>query len=248
MSFYESKGKDLAREKGGIDKERVMQDAAFRRTRENMAEFGGSAVVGKALRTGLAAVKRFGNYTLVARIVKAMKGVNSNGQGQRGKRDFAVTASPDALLGFEFNPTTVLGSMFSAGYTLAPNAARNEVVLTVPNFDTDAFVHAPAGATHFRLVCAVATLSNYAYSNATGKYEPTNEAENGLGAVQMSGELALGGMVGATTTLTVQVPGVSTLPATVALVACVGIEYVQQLNNQYYLLASGTAMRIAGVF
>ena len=56
MSFYTSGGEYLARTAGGPTKERIATGANFVRTRENNAEFGGSAKVGKAFRTALSSV------------------------------------------------------------------------------------------------------------------------------------------------------------------------------------------------
>jgi hypothetical protein len=248
VTFYERGGKDLAREKSELSRERLMNDPAFERTRENMSEFGGSATVGKALRVGLAAVvHRFGDMTFIGRLVRLMKRLNAQGTGPRGERSFNPAMNGSLLTGFEFSKKTVLSSVFNAPFGLQTNTDRNEAVLTVPDFDTDAYTTAPAGATHFRLVCAVASLSDYVFDNGAHKFEPTDEAENSLGAVQYSTEIPLGGMAGAVTTLTAALPGAPVLPATVALVACVGIEYLQELNGQFYILASGNAMRIAAV-
>jgi hypothetical protein len=40
VSFYKSKDGYLAREKGGVDGDRIKNDPAFQRTRENGSEFG----------------------------------------------------------------------------------------------------------------------------------------------------------------------------------------------------------------
>src|SRR5690554_250220 len=50
LSFYKSKDGYLAREKGGVDGERIKNDPAFVRTRENGSEFGLAATAGKTLR------------------------------------------------------------------------------------------------------------------------------------------------------------------------------------------------------
>ena len=46
LSFYKSKDGYLAREKGGVDGERIKNDPAFARTRENGSEFGLAATAG----------------------------------------------------------------------------------------------------------------------------------------------------------------------------------------------------------
>ena len=50
LSFYKTKDGHLARMKGGVDAERIKNDPAFERTRENGAEFGRSGKAGKLLR------------------------------------------------------------------------------------------------------------------------------------------------------------------------------------------------------
>ena len=56
LSFYEGDGKNLVKMSNGPEKERIMTDPAYKRTRENMQEFGGAATVGKAFRMCFAEV------------------------------------------------------------------------------------------------------------------------------------------------------------------------------------------------
>ena len=53
ITFYKTKDGHLAREKGGIDANRIKNDPAFQRTRENGSEFGRAGTAGKTLRTAL---------------------------------------------------------------------------------------------------------------------------------------------------------------------------------------------------
>lgn len=50
VNFYSSKDGDLAREKGGVSKDKIRNDPAFARTRENGMEFGTAGSTGKVLR------------------------------------------------------------------------------------------------------------------------------------------------------------------------------------------------------
>ncbi len=50
LSFYKTKDGHLAREKGGVEGDRIKNDPAYARTRENNAEFGSSATSGKLMR------------------------------------------------------------------------------------------------------------------------------------------------------------------------------------------------------
>lgn len=56
ISFYKSKDGYLAREKGGVDGQRIASDPAFQRTRENGKEFGNAGRNGKVLRNALRVV------------------------------------------------------------------------------------------------------------------------------------------------------------------------------------------------
>ncbi len=53
ITFYKTQDGHLACEKGGIDSERIANDPAFQRTRENGEEFGRVGKAGKLLRTAL---------------------------------------------------------------------------------------------------------------------------------------------------------------------------------------------------
>ena len=57
ITFYKSKDGYLAREKGGVSADRIKNDPAFQRTRENGAEFGRAGKAGKFPKTG---IQRFG--------------------------------------------------------------------------------------------------------------------------------------------------------------------------------------------
>jgi hypothetical protein len=51
ITFYKSQDGYLAREKGGIEADRIANDPNFQRTRENGAEFGAAGKAGRLLRT-----------------------------------------------------------------------------------------------------------------------------------------------------------------------------------------------------
>ena len=231
MTFYQSNGSDLVKETNTITKDMILKNPAFQRTRENMSEFGGSATCGKALRTGLASVIRTmkGRF-ITGRITKLMKQVNLNGNGSRGQRDFDFVANSTLITGFEFSTVTPLGAIFNAPFTYGSTAARNEATLIIPDFDTVNYLTIPQGATHFRFVNTIAVLSNYVYNGVTGKYEPADPLLNTINDTQYSAFIALGGMVGSTTTLQSVLPGSPLMTATASLVGCIGIEFYQQVN------------------
>lgn len=249
LTFYERNGKSIVRTTGGNTKERIKTDPAFRRTRENMSEFGASATIGKSFRVGFSSIiKTMSGSIIVGRIVQMLKRVNTVGTGLRGQRSFNFSANKELLEGFEFNSSKPLSTIFYAPFE-APtvDANRSEVTWVVPDFNTSNFIKAPLGATHFKLVLNVTVLSDYVYSSSLGRYTPTNETENETNGVAFSNEIALGGVVGNDTTLVVDLGFGAPLPLSVAVVCAVGIIFYQQINTEFYELSSDNAMQIVSV-
>src|SRR5699024_7074115 len=58
ISFYKTSDGFLARQKGGIDGDRIANDPAFQRTRENGAEFGRAGKGGKLIRNAIRVLLR----------------------------------------------------------------------------------------------------------------------------------------------------------------------------------------------
>lgn len=55
MTFYKSQDGALVREKGGVSADKIANDPAFQRTRENGEEFGAAGIAGKVLRDAVRA-------------------------------------------------------------------------------------------------------------------------------------------------------------------------------------------------
>ena len=249
LTFYENSGESLIRTTGGVDKSRIERDPAFKRTRENMSEFGGSAKVGKALRQGFAdIIKTMSDNRVVGRITGLMKRINTVGPGVRGQRAFEILNNRIVLEGFEFNRLDPLDAIFYAPNS-SPTLDANRSIATwvVPDFNTANYINPPEGATHFKLVLVTTVLSDYVYSTLLRSYEPVDEAENETNGIAFSTEIPLQGMVGADTTLTVDLGFAAPLPATVGVISAIGIIFYQEINAAFYELASNNAMRIDSV-
>jgi len=247
LSFYEKDGADLVREKGGVEKSRIMHDPSFKRTRENMNEFGGSATVGKALRLGLLSMQKlYGGRNLVGKITQRMKQINAKGNGARGKRSFEIVANKYSLIGLEFNKNN-FDSLFLALYTVETNNEKNQVTIKLPVFNTSDYIHAPSGATHFRFACAISVLSDYLFDDEMNKYEPVNPEINTLNSNAETDEIELGGNTANEINLQCNLPGNPVLDGTSALIVCVGIEFMQKIGADFYSLKSDNALKIKDV-
>ncbi len=154
ITFYQQEGENFSRETNGPSKEKIATDPAFKRTRENNQEFAGYAVAGKALRQGLQAyLDVMSDSRVTSALMKQFRTmINRSTSGVRGQRPINVVTFKDLLVGFDFNRFTLFNSVFMAPYTLVTNAGRTNATLTVPDFNIANSIHAPQGATHFKII------------------------------------------------------------------------------------------------
>lgn len=158
LSFY--KGADGAyyvRSKGGISKNRIKKDPAFKRTRENGAEFGHVATSGKQFRRAiqnlLFDVK---DRTRVPRMMQTLTLVkNQDSTSNRGERKISIgmqTPEGKALFNqFDFNQNAALDSVMQINYALDTGAGE----LTIPDFKPAYNLSLPEGATDVALSAAL---------------------------------------------------------------------------------------------
>ena len=153
LSFYKTKDGHLAREKGGVDGDRIANDPAYVRTRENNKEFGSSATSGKLLRDALRRMMmRASDGRVTSRLTKVMSEIkNLDATSVRGQRNVGVAiALPEAkerLNGFNFNIKSILGSILYKEFTLDPLTGAISILGLIPIND----IAFPAGATHVTL-------------------------------------------------------------------------------------------------
>jgi hypothetical protein len=247
LTFYQKDGESFVKTKGGVSRDRILNDPNYKRTRENMQEFSGCAKAGKALREAFATVvKLMGDSYISSRLTGVMKKINKNGTGLRGERTIDIVSNKEQLIGFEFNPKDPFSSKFYAPYD-APvlGASRNDVTVTIPDFDAGSFINPPEGATHCKIVLASGLVSNFEYETALDSYEPDNEEENGKGGTDYSDPIVLQGAVGSDTVLTVAITlGSGGMTPSVSNVIALGIIFYQEINGDLYELASGNGMQV----
>ncbi len=156
MTFYKGKDGYLIRTKGGVSKNRIDNDPAFIRTRENGTEFGHIAKSGKAFRQALtpllADVK---DSTLTARMVKILSQIkNTDSTSVRGSRQVGIgIATPEGqaiLKGFDFNSNAKLNSVLLADYQLNTTTGS----ISIANLNPLKQLNAPSGATHVSVMSA----------------------------------------------------------------------------------------------
>jgi hypothetical protein len=109
------------------------------------------------------------------------------------------------------------------------------------------YLNAPAGATHFRFINAIGVVSDFIYNDATKTYEPSNGALNELSNTTYGAYMPLNTAY-AGENLDVSLPAGTTMTADVSVLHCLGIEFFQEVNGNYYKFSSGNCLMIDNVF
>ena len=222
ITFYKSGDGYLAREKGGIDANRIATDPAFQRTRENGAEFGRAGAAGKVLRGALRALlQNTADSRMVGRLTREMmRVIQADAINERGLRN-VIDGEAELLEGFEFNINGKLGTTLYAPFTGTIDRVTGALNVAIPAFVPANMVAAPSGSTHFKIISAGAAIN---FENET--YEVTTSA---------TADLPLNGTATAVINLANAVTANSTHPLFLAL----GIEFYQQVNTTMYPLKNG---------
>ena len=232
VNFYKTKDGDLARMKTSVDKERIANDPAFVRTRENNAEFGFAANSGKLTRDSLRPMALNAQDSRVnARMTKLMTKIkNLDATSARGSRKVGVAmvlpAAKALLKGFEFNKEALLSSILYKPYALNVTTG----VITIPGLVPINDIVYPIGATHMSLTGCFANV-NYA---------------TGIVDVKLSNVQNV--LIDGTSTLVTLTP--TAVPAgTGAKLFLLKIEFFQLVNAVQYSLKNGAynALKIVDV-
>ncbi|OPZ16571.1 MAG: hypothetical protein BWZ05_01845 [Bacteroidetes bacterium ADurb.BinA245] len=232
ITFYKSKDGYLAREKGGIPADRIANDPAFQRTRENGAEFGRAGKAGKVLRNAIRALlQNASDSRMVSRLTTEMvRVIQEDVTNTRGLRN-VIDGEAELLAGFEFNISGKLGTTLYAPFTATVDRAAGTLVANIPAFVPLNMVAAPGGTTHFKIVSAGA--------------EVDFENESFVADSQATAILPWD----ANPTAVINLNNAVTANSTHPLFLMLGIEFYQQVNGQMYPLKNGAynALAIADV-
>lgn len=159
LSFYKSGDDYRVRTSGGVDGERMKTDPNFKRTRENMSEFGSASSTAKKL---YRQVKHFLAYfkdrTVFQRLTGLMTRIQkADPESARGERAFIVE-NGGMLRGFEFNKGVQLNSIINKDLVPSYQVAEEKATLVIPAFNPRTTITSVAGATHVQFLFAAAVL------------------------------------------------------------------------------------------
>lgn len=228
ITFYKSQDGYLAREKGGVPADRIANDPAFQRTRENGAEFGRAGKAGKILRTAIRAMlQNASDSKMVSRLTTEMvKVIQADATNTRGQRN-VIDGEAELLKGFEFNINGKLGTTLYAPYTATIDRVTGALSVSIPAFVPLNMIAAPGGATHFKIVSAGAEID---FENETFVMDSSASAV-----------LPWDTTATAVLNLTNNVTANSTDP----LFPVLGIEFYQEVNGAQYPLKNGAYNALA---
>ena len=223
ITFYKTQDGHLAREKGGIDADRIKNDPNFQRTRENGAEFGRAGKAGKVLRTAFRSLSiNASDSKLASRLTQLMmKVIHADMVSDRGLRN-VLDGETELLKGFEFNINGKLGNTLYAPFDSSIDRTAGSIDVDIPSFSPITMLAAPGGTTHFKIVSAGAEVDfeaeTYVIGTSTTSILPWTATD---------------------TALISQSNGV-TPNSTKPLFLVVGVEFYQEVNGTMYPLKNGS--------
>ncbi len=157
MTFYKGPdGEILVKKKSGVSKNRIANDPAFIRTRENGREFGHVAACGKMFRRALNSVLYdVKDRSKTARLTQALAKVkNQDTTSIRGERKvhlgIQTQEAKDSLRYFDFNKNAPLTTVLKEVFVLDTVNAE----ISIPQFNPERHLGKPQGATHVEISAA----------------------------------------------------------------------------------------------
>lgn len=234
---------------GGPTAEQVKNAPEFARTRENMSEFAGCAKAAKSVRVGLSEVLNgMTDPQHVGRLTAIMKKINlEDGTEARGIRRIEVSNQRTYLHGFKFDKRISFNGVVFAPYSLTNEPDRLSATFSVLAMNPLEKLNAPVGATHFRFVTALGVISDFGFNTNTNTYEPYNPELNELSSATYGLHQPINSFY-AGESLVVSLPVGTVMTASVSVLHCIGIEFFQEVNNNYYKFSSGNCLIIDNVF
>lgn len=222
VTYYRTADGYMAREKGGIEKSRIMNDPAFKRTRENGQEFGTAGKGGQLIRKSQRILLRqVGDNRVTGRLVQQlMRIIQSDPINERGLRT-VQDGDMSQLKGFEFNQKGKLTTVFFTGFTPTFDRPSGAYDVDIADFVPNEAIDAPRGTTHIQLSAGVSSLDFGARSFEEGHI--------------LSPIIPYDNQSQAAFTLNSTVPAASTFP----VIGVVGVSFFQEVNGQMYPLRNG---------
>ena len=235
-----------AGEKGGANRDLIMNNPAFARTRENMSEFEGCGVIVKGIHRELDML--WGKHTdthFTGRLTAIVKMINlKDGEGVRGKRGVFFSANKPILKTLTLHEKRKIDFVLKRSIRNSYDESRTEATITITGLNPDPeFV--PRSAQYYRVVNHLCVFSDYAYHELNKRYEkihPSNVSE----AFTYSDYTLINTPLN--TALKTAFPEGTVLNENDTVMQCIGIEYYVKSGPDKYLHFSSGTMIVYDVF
>jgi hypothetical protein len=236
----------FAGEKGGANRDLIMNSPVFARTRENMNEFGGVGIVVKAIRRGLLnLLPEQTDKLFTSRLMKLVKEINiRDHDGLRGKRGILITGERPFLSTMVFSVLHDIAELMGYQFSFEHPIERGEATLSLTALTIKPIL-IPKGTTHYRVQNHISIISDYVYSEANRRYEPLSML-NTWSAHVYSEYTPVGTAL--TDELVAAFPVGTTPGDDDTVIQCVGIEFFQKTGVANYSSLQGSSMKVIDVF
>ena len=233
--------KIYAGEKGGANRDLIMNNPAFARTRENMNEFGGCGVAVKSIHYGLLQI--FSEYTdthFTSRLVKLIKMINlRDEEGIRGEKSILISQNKPMLKSLNLHEKRKIDFELKRCVKTSHTDLRNEATITVNGFNPGPLL-VPGNAQYYRVVNHVSIISDFVYVAEDKTYRPLSP--NNANAAFVYSEY-----IPVNTSLSAELKAsfsVGTVPGTSdTVIQCVGIEFYNRAGiDGYSFYSKGTML------
>ena len=235
-----------AGEKGGANRDLIMNNPAFARTRENMCEFGGCGAAVKAIRRGLLnLLPEQTDKLFTSRLMSLVKAVNRDDtDGVHGKRAIIFSEDRPMVATLVFNVLQSVADKLEKQFSWEHPITRASAKLTLTALDIkDVLV--PKGATHYRVQNHISIISDYSYVEANRRYEPLSML-NALSAFAYSEYTPIGTAL--TDEIDAEFPAGTAPGDSDSVIQAVGIQFYLKSGATGYLPLKGSSMLVVDVF
>jgi hypothetical protein len=167
LTFYRTQDGHLAKEKRGIEADRLRSDPAFHNTRMAMAEFGSAGQSARLFRQAwIDELAIASDSRVIGRSVKVMmKVLKSDTVNRKGSRKAAL-GDFSFLERFEFNIAAPLAACLRKDPSIGFNRVTGDAVINIPALVPVNFIAKPDMATHYRFF-AVASAIDFGTGDVT---------------------------------------------------------------------------------
>ena len=236
----------LAGEKGGANRDLILNNPAFARTRENMSELGGCDAAVKAIRIGLQKLlPEFSDTGFTGRLVALVKMINvMDGDGERGKREVLFSQNRPIFKTLTFHPKKKIDFQLRKSITTSHPELRLEATIKINSLNPNLQL-VPASAQFYRVINHISIISDFAYNENNQRYETLSESDT-------KSAVAYSDYTPVNTPLSAEVkaafPVGTQLSETDTVLQCVGIAYYMKSGKEGYRQFTERSMLVYDVF